>query len=118
MRKAILISLALTFLANCATASDLSEASASYRRHQDFVSLQAVVQHLTKGMSRQSVEKLLGKADYSPGDGLYYYYSSDKKEFSEEAQREFSVGLIVEYRDRSGQVTGRLESWELGPIRE
>jgi hypothetical protein len=117
MRRVLWISFALALLANCATASDLSDAAASYRRHRDFPSLQTVVRHLTKGMNRRSVEKLLGKADYSPTDGVCYY-SSDKMAFSNEAQREIIMGLIVEYRDDSGKITGRLESWKLGPIGE
>jgi hypothetical protein len=95
----------------------LTDAGKNYRQHRDYPSLQMVTESLKKGMSRRFVESLLGEADYSPTDGVYCY-SSDRMEYSEEAGREFVVGLIVEYRTESGKVTDRLESWQLGPIGE
>lgn len=117
MRKLAWFLIALLCLVGCANASDLDEAAQKYREHRDYASLSVVAGHLTKGMPRQEVEVLLGPPDYSPVAGTYFY-SSDRREFSKEAGRELPTGLVVEFRDRSGKVTERLESWSLGPIGE
>jgi hypothetical protein len=72
---------------------------------------------LTISPPLQKVEALLGEPDYSPSEGIYYF-SSDRREYSKEAERELTIGLVVEFRDSDGKVTGRVESWRLGPIGE
>lgn len=110
-------------LASCNRQSDeLERASHSYKAHRDYASLEIIHGHLRKGMVRSKVEELLGKADYSPIEGQEYY-SSDRWERAGNVkeqirQRNMPVGLVVDYRDEQGELSGRLQSFWLGRIGE
>ena len=97
----------------------VERAGSSYRIHKDYASLELISKHLHRGMSRSEVESLLGEADYSPIEGQYYY-SSDRREAvgSGKELRYITVGLVVEYRDEQGELTGQLQSFWLGRIGE
>ncbi len=103
----------------CAPKTDeLSRLSAGFRKEHDLRSLTLILGHLSLGMPRAEVEQILGRPDYSPIEGLYYYAVSDRK--TEEGT---PIGLIVEYRRtdvRTGEtvLSGKLESLYLGPIGE
>jgi hypothetical protein len=93
-------------------------ASESFKKNHDYESLNLLVGRLRLGFARAEVERLLGPPDYSPIDGLYYYAAADRR-----TPEGTTIGLIVEYRRlnvRSGEevVSGRLESFTLGPIAE
>ena len=112
--------LILAFLAPaCVSKSDaLSRLAAGFQQNHDFQSLTLLLSHVRLGMTRVEVEKLLGRPDYSPIEGQYYYGLSDRK--TEEGT---PVGLIVEYRRINYQTgetvaSGKLESLILGPIGE
>jgi len=102
-------------------ADELERASRSYKEHQDYVSLEVINRHLCKGMERSEVEELLGEADYSPIDGQYYY-SSDRQVAGngqkQLTQIALTVGLVVEYRDEQGKLTGQVQKFWLGNIGE
>jgi hypothetical protein len=117
MRLAVWILAASLVLTACAGAEDLQAASQSYQQRRDYASLKLLSAHLKKGMSLAQVESLLGPADYSPSEGIYYY-SSDKREFVKEFGRDTTVGAVLEFRNSNGTVTHRLESWTLMPIAE
>jgi hypothetical protein len=75
--------------------------------------------HLRLGMSRPEVERQLGKPDYSPIRGQYYYDARAADE------RGIPFGLVVEYRRVSygddqirEDYTGKLEKYEVGHIGE
>jgi hypothetical protein len=101
----------------CTNLSSMENAGVSYRQNKDYASLEHVCNKLFKGMRREEVERFLGEPEYSPIDGQYYY-SSDKSEYSEEQGREVAVGLVIDYRDDLGKVTGELQEYWLGPIAE
>jgi hypothetical protein len=88
----------------------LEESGRSYRLHKDFASLETISRCLTIGMTRGEIEKLLGKADYSPIEGQEYYSSGQQ---SDKGQT-----LVVEYRDEQGIVTRVLHSFWLGDVGE
>ena len=94
-------------------------AGSSYRTEKDYASLELISRHLHRGMTRSEVEELLGKADYSPIEGQEYY-SSDRREAagSGKERRFITVGLVVEYRNDQGELTGQLQKFRLGRIRE
>lgn len=113
-----LFCLAMLLLAACAChAQEPQEASSSYKAKKDYASLAVLVKHLRKGMARTEVKALLGEADYSPIEGQDYY-SSDRSERAPATEMEQPVGLVVEYRDEQGKVTGQLQQFELGRIGE
>lgn len=114
--KTLCLSIASAILAGCAETNELSQAAAHYRHHYDYASLQTVNRLLEKGMPRRRVLALLGEG-YSPGEGQYYF-SSDRREYVEEAERELTVVLIVEFRDENANMTGKLQSWILGSVGE
>ena len=114
----VLLSVSL-LLTGCADES-LRNASESYKKNRDYVSLEKIVKHLDKSMKREKVEELLGKPDYSPTEGQYYY-SSDRREVPEGAEHgeiNIPVGLIVEYRDEKDNSTNELQDFRLGAIGE
>jgi outer membrane protein assembly factor BamE (lipoprotein component of BamABCDE complex) len=99
------------FLVSCATSlSSIEKASANY-------SLEIIYKNLSKGMQRKEVERLLGEPDYSPIDGQYYY-SSNRSAYAEDQGREVAIGVVVDYRDRNGDITEKLQEFWLGPIGE
>ncbi len=105
-------------LAGCLTNSlSLENASVSYKQNKDYLSLKNIHKSFAKGMQRKKVESLLGEADYSPIDGQYYY-SSDRYEYSEDQERDVSIGLVIDYRDIDGEITEKLQEYRLGPIGE
>jgi len=92
--------------------------SEAFQKNHDYESLSRLVGHLRLGMARAEVERLLGKPDYSPIEGQYYYAAADRR-----TPEGTPVGLIVEYRRmnvRAGReiLSGRLESFTPGPIGE
>lgn len=97
----------------------VEQAGSSYRTQKDYTSLELISKHLHRGMPRSEVEELLGKADYSPIEGQEYY-SSDRREAvgSGKERMSFTVGLVVEYRDERGELTGQLQRFWLGRIGE
>jgi negative regulator of genetic competence, sporulation and motility len=97
--------------------SPIEKAGESYKQNKDYASLKDIHSGLFKGIGRNAVERLLGEPDYSPIDGQYYY-SSDYSKYSEEREREVAVGLVVDYRDRNGRTTERLQEYWLGIINE
>jgi len=107
-------------LAGCNSQIDeLELASRSYKAHRGYASLEIIHRYLHKGMMRSKVEELLGEADYSPIKGQYYY-SSDRSEVvgSGKERMNVPVGLVVDYRDEQGNLTGQLQSFWLGRIGE
>ena len=118
MKKMAMTLAVMALMLSCASErKDISRLSVRFREHHDCESLNRLAGHLHLGMSRAEVERLLGKPDYSPIDGQYYY-SSDRR-----TESGTPIGLIVEYRitdPRTATVTatGKLESFFLGPIGE
>ena len=100
-------------------AEQVEQAGSSYRTHKDYAGLELISRHLHTGMTRSEVEALLGEADYSPIEGQEYY-SSDRREAvgSGKERRYITVGLVVEYRDEQGELTGQLQRFWLGRIGE
>jgi len=118
MRRILQVVLLTVLLAGCSAGlSSLESASASYKQHRYYTSLEKIYKNLSSGMYRKEVVRLLGEPDYSPINGQYYY-SSNGSEYSEEQKREISVGLVVDYRDENGEITERLQQFWLGPIAE
>jgi outer membrane protein assembly factor BamE (lipoprotein component of BamABCDE complex) len=116
MRK--LVMLISVFVACLACAGTIDQASASYKRNRDFVSLEKITHRLRKGMTLAQVQDLLGPEDSSPTDGVYIY-SSDRRQFLKDIGREATVVLIVEFRIENGaKETSKLQSWEIMPIGE
>jgi outer membrane protein assembly factor BamE (lipoprotein component of BamABCDE complex) len=106
------------FLVSCATSlSSIEKASANYKQDRDYTSLEIIYKNLSKGMQRKEVERLLGEPDYSPIDGQYYY-SSNRSAYAEDQGREVAIGVVVDYRDRNGDITEKLQEFWLGPIGE
>ncbi len=107
------------FASACVSKSEpLPKLAAGFQKNHDYQSLTLLLSHVRLGMTRDEVEKLLGRPDYSPIEGQYYYGLSDRN--TEEGT---PVGLIVEYRRvnyRTGEsiASGKLESLTLGPIGE
>jgi hypothetical protein len=118
MRKTLLILAAVSLMISCTSGPDkISHLSARYRERHEYESLSRMLGNLRLGMPQAEVERLLGKPDYSPIEGQYYY-SSDRRTASDTP-----IGLIVEYRTTNPRtsevtVTGKLESFFLGPIGE
>jgi hypothetical protein len=98
-------------------ASSLEDASDKYKKDKTYASLKIVYDKLSKGMPRKEVDSLLGDPDYSPIDGQYYY-SSDKRIYDEDQDREVPVGVVVDYRNDKDEVTEILQEFSLGPIGE
>lgn len=120
LRPGFLLFLVFLLLVGCNTqAQEPEQASRSYKAHRDYPSLEVLSGHLRKGMVRSEVEELLGEADYSPIEGQYYY-SSDRSEMagSGKERMNVTVGLVVDYRDDQGKLTGQLQSFWLGRIGE
>lgn len=91
--------------------------SAHYKKHQDFVSLEKLTGRLKLGMPRKEVEGLLGEPTYCPAAHTCYY-ASDRADEGDSV-----ISLAVDYIlhssiDGPGKVTGKLESFFLGPIAE
>ncbi len=95
----------------------VQHSSVSYKGYKDYASLEAIYKNLFKGMNRKEIIQLLGKADYSPIEGQYYY-SSERSEYSASQEREITVGLVVDFRDSNGSLTENLQAFWLGTIAE
>ena len=114
----VVLALLLVFFACSSVGPSLADSAASYKNKRDYVSLSRIHDHLVKGMPRAEVERLLGEPDYSPTEGQYYY-SSDKKAASDGTDRPpATIGLVVDYRDANGAVTGTLQRFALEAIGE
>jgi outer membrane protein assembly factor BamE (lipoprotein component of BamABCDE complex) len=113
----------IMLLTGCSSGTDeLEQAGRSYRTQQDYTSLEILSGQLRKGMTRSKVEELLGEADYSPIAGQEYY-SSDRREAAGSGKEQLTqitmpVGLVVDYRDEQGQLTGQVQRFWLGRIGE
>ncbi|MCI5132581.1 MAG: hypothetical protein D3904_13975 [Candidatus Electrothrix sp. EH2] len=110
----------MLLLTGCNSGTDeLEQAGRNYKAHRDYASLEIIHRHLRKGMSRSKVKKLLGESNYSPIEGQEYY-SSDRKEAAGRGKEQISmtVGLVVDYRDEQGELTGQLQTFWLGVIGE
>lgn len=105
------------FATGCAGIASIDHKSEKYKKSQSYDSLEAIYQSLSEGMSRQEVERLLGKPDFSPIDGQYYYIS-DRVVYSENQGRNVVVGMFVDYKDRNGGITEKLQAFWIGPIGE
>ena len=118
--QALLFSIILLLTASCGVQIQaLEQASRSYKADKDYVSLEVIYRHLSKRMERGEVEDLLGEPDYSPIEGLYYYSSSRRKAESRgKEQITMPVGLVVDYRDKKGLLTEKLQIFQLGSIEE
>jgi len=118
--QSLLFSTILLLTASCGVqVQALEQASRSYKAHKDYASLEAIYRHLSKRMERGEVEDLLGEPDYSPIEGLYYYSSSRRKAESRgKEQINLPVGLVVDYRDKEGLLTEKLQIFQLGSIEE
>ena len=95
----------------------LQQAAKHFRANRDYASLKIISQHLAVGMSHRMIEKLLGKADYSPTDGLYYY-SAKVLVFIKKQNRYTARGLVVDYRDENGNTTMTLKKYFLQNLGE
>lgn len=110
--------LATIIFAGCSTGlSPIENASIDYKQNRGYTSLETISNSLYRGMLRSEVERLLGDPDYSPIDGQYYY-SSDRSADSDNQAGGGTAGLVVDYRDESGNVTDTLHDFWLGPIAE
>jgi hypothetical protein len=98
----------------------LEQASSSYKLRKDYASLEVIHRHLALGMARPAVETLLGEADYSPIEGQYYYLSDRQERLKDagEEQGEASVGLVLDYRNKQGELTDALQTFWLGVLGE
>ena len=105
------------FVACSSNMEPLTAASNSYKQNKDYPSMKIIHESLSKRTLRNRVEALLGKPDYSPTEGLYYY-STTKTEFSAEQNSNVTIGLIVDYRDNNDAITQSLQQYSLGPIGE
>ena len=106
-------------LSSCTTLS-LEQASINYKKYHDYASLETIYRHLAKGMRRTEAEHLLGEPDYSPIEGQCYY-SSDREEDSangNDGHSKVPVGIILDYRDKKGVSTGKIQTFQMGPIGE
>jgi hypothetical protein len=78
----------------------------------------ASVKRVRLGMSKAEVERILGKADYSPIDGQYYYSTGGECPL-EDANRNAPCGVIADFRRGSdSRITGSLQSCTWGAIGE
>lgn len=116
MRSVFVYGLFACFLLVGCSAPALDQASRSYRANRDYVSLETIHGQLTEGMDRGEVERLLGEPDYSPTEGQFYY-SSDRRATAGDRE-DVPVGVVVDYRDESGAITGTLQAFWIGPIGE
>jgi hypothetical protein len=120
LKNAFALALAvLLTLSSCAYRSEsVSDLGAAFQKTRDFRTLTLLLPHLRLGLPRAEAERILGKPDYSPIEGQFYYASSDRR-----TEEGVIVGLILEYRRtdaKSGALieSGKLESIYLGPIAE
>lgn len=118
MKMPIIGMMAILLLSGCHDMS-LRKASTNYKSKRDYASLEIIYKQMYKGMKRIDVEQLLGEPDYSPTEGQYYY-SSDRRDYLDSGNKEMKapVGVIVDYRDPNGKLTGEIQTFSMGPIGE
>lgn len=58
-----------------------------------------IMKQLKIGLSKESVKKILGIADYSPIEGLYYYALKNTKT------------LVLDYRTKKSKIATQLQSF-------
>lgn len=77
------------------------------------------IRELRLGMTRAEIEELLGPADYSPVDGVFYFSTGGDCPL-EEGERVASCGLVAEFRDyeREDDLMETLQSCWWGAIGE
>jgi outer membrane protein assembly factor BamE (lipoprotein component of BamABCDE complex) len=119
MRRITAVYLFLLLFSVGCTDNSLKQASISYKTNHDYASLKVIYNSLSTGMSRTEVDNLLGEPDHSPIDGQYYYLS-DRKEPPEPGMDNIKVpvGMVISYRDKSGQITDKIQEISFGPIGE
>ena len=111
--------LILVLLPGCANSGLLEQASETYKTSHDHQSLKIIFGKLSKGMSRKNVEKLLGEPGYSPTEGQHYYLCNKKESPNGGIDNEqIPIGVVVDYRDQSGELTNKLQDFWIGPIGE
>jgi hypothetical protein len=93
-------------------------ASAHYRAHHDFASLQRALPELWLGRPRAEVEALLGPPTYCPVPDEQCYYASETRN-----RAGVILTLVVEYRIWRPDLaettrSDRLEAISLGPVAE
>ena len=95
---------------------DLNEASSNYIKNRSYESLELLSKTIKIGMTKTEVQKLLGEADYSPTEGIYYYSSG--RYINHENRPRTIVGLVVTYGETSKQNLQVVKEIKLGPIGE
>jgi len=83
------------------------------------------IKQVRLGMSQNELENLLGPADYSPTEGVFYYSTGGDCPLEDcpldDANRVASCGLVVEFRDYSSYevvISRTLQSCWWGAIGE
>jgi len=109
----------LFFAIGC-TDQILTNTIQSYKTNRDYTSLQLIYKKLSNGLSRTEVDSLLGKPDYSPTEGQYYYLSDQKvpPEKNMESDLTVPVGIVIDFRDKNGDETKYIQGLSIGPIGE
>lgn len=77
------------------------------------------VKHVRFGMTLVELEAVMGKADYSPIEGLFYFSTGGDCPL-EDSGRVASCGLVAEFRDygKDDVLTGSLQSCWWGGVGE
>jgi hypothetical protein len=110
--KVVIIAIVL-LLSGCWYQSDPQRLLEHYQKYHDYVSLEKLSHYLKPGMTKVQAEEMVGKPDYSPAPGIYYYGSNSG-----------CLGLILIYhkeedaRDPSQVKVTKLDRVILGEIRE
>jgi hypothetical protein len=99
-------------------ANDKPTSASAENRTDQMAKLHDMACKLRLGMSKENVERELGKPKYSPTTGVFYYT------WEPTGYQGVPLGIVVEYRRQSirdsgnQEYTGSLESYTVGPIAE
>lgn len=104
-------------LVGCASNRSIENASANYKAKKDYKSLETLYNHLSENRSRQEADRLLGEPDISPIEGLFFYASTHSK-YSIVQSQDVIYGLVVDYRNKNGMVTRKIQALWIGPMDE
>lgn len=100
LKKGFVVLLMALSLMACENASTPLERSAqTYLQQRDVNSLRNLAAHLQRGMPKHEVDALLGQPNHSPMQGQYHYATSG------------SHTLVLDYRDKGGNVTDMLQGF-------
>ncbi|MCB9654898.1 MAG: hypothetical protein H6729_12290 [Deltaproteobacteria bacterium] len=94
-----------------------AQASVEYKAMHTLGSLMVLLNSLHIGTPRHAVDAYLGEATYSPVEGQNYY-ATDAYMKADEGDREVPLGLVLDFRNKDGEVTERVTSIDFGPIAE